>query len=175
MPKNNSDSTIKFLIYVLTFLIFILLVLVLLIIPSMKEYRTQKTNLKRYLTQNKHLSQKQVTLSQNIENFKVTHAKSLKVFEQDFNTTSFLKFLKKYFVDVSLDEQQTKNMQSQFKIFRIKAMTRSKTPKDFYTFIDNLAQYPAIVKINFPISLFSKTDRIALDFNISIYKQNISK
>jgi len=173
MAKSNSgDSTIKFLIYLLLFLIFVLLILVLLIIPSMKEFRTQRSDFKTYTSQNHHLSQKQVALSQEIADFKKEHNKALQLFSQDFNKTTFLAFAKGYFSQAKLTKGEVKNIASQFKEYTFKATTSSKTPRDFYAFIEALDSYPAIIKINFPITLTSKNNQIEVDFNLSIFKQN---
>ncbi len=170
MAKNSTDSTIKFLIYVLLFLIFILLMLVLFIIPSIKHYKTTRSDLATYTSQNKHLSQKQVELSRSIKAYKKEHAQMLHSFSADFNNTKFIAFAQKYFTNVSLSKGKEKDSQSQFKEYTFKASSQSKTPVEFYKFIDALQHYPSIIKINFPITLVSKGKNIDLDFNMSIYK-----
>jgi cell division protein FtsB len=170
--KNSSDSTIKFLIYVLLFLIFILLMLLLLIIPSIKHYKAKKVDYRTYVSQNKHLSKKQVELSKNIKRYKEQNSELLKSFSQEFNQTMFLTFAKNYFSDVNLSEGGVDKVATQFKEYTFSATSHAKTPVDFYKFIDGLKTYPAIVKINFPITLVSKNQQIYIDFNMSIYKKS---
>ncbi len=172
MKKNSGDSTVKFLIYVLLFLIFILMILLLFIIPNIKSYKSNKSDLKNYTSQNKHLSQKQVKLSQDIESYKKEHSELLKSFSDDFNETHFLTYAKKYFSNVSLKENPTTDKKSQFKVYSFKATSLSKTPNDFYKFIDDLKQYDSIIKINFPITIISNKNNIDLSFNMSIFSQN---
>ena len=172
MKKNSGDSTVKFLIYVLLFLIFILMILLLLIIPNIKSYKAKKSDLHSYASQNKHLSEKQVQLSQSIEKYQREHSELLKSFSEDFNKTRFLTHAKKYLTNVSLRESLVSNNQSQFQAYNFKASSLSKTPEDLYKFIDDLENYSSIIKINFPITLVSNGQNIDLDFNMSIYKQN---
>lgn len=170
MAKSNSDSTIKFLIYVLLFLIFVLLMLLLFIIPSIKNFKSKKSDFRTFTSQNVHLLQKQVELSQSIEKYKEDNGALIKSFSNEFNKTEFIEFSKKYFTNVSLVEGKPKEVRSQFKEYTFKATSQAKTPVDFYKFIDDLENYAAIIKINFPITLRSKDKNIELDFNMSICK-----
>ena len=170
--KNKSDSTIKFLIYVLLFLIFVLLMLLLFIIPSIKEYKGKKSDFRSFSSQNEHLSKKQVALSQSIAAYKEENSDLLHSFTIDFNETEFVNHAKKYFTNVSLVKGNSKKPQSQFQEYTFQATSHSTTPVDFYTFIDSLESYSSIIKINFPITLNSRDGRIDLDFNMSIYRQN---
>jgi len=170
MAKSNSDSTIKFLIYVLLFLIFVLLMLLLFIIPSIKHYKSKKSDFRTFTSQNEHLSQKQVVLSQSIEDYKKNNSNLLKSYSSDFNKTEFIAFSKKYFTNVTVVEGEKKDLKSQFREYTFKATSQAKTPVDFYKFIDDLENYSSIIKINFPITLLSRDKSIDLDFNMSIYK-----
>ncbi len=170
MAKNNSDSTIKFLIYVLLFLIFVLLMLVLFIIPSIKNYKTTKSDFATFTSQNRHLSKKQVALHKSIETYKKEHAALLKSFATDFNNSQFINFSKKYFTNVTLSKGEVKDSKNQFREYAFKASSQSKTPVDFYRFIDDLENYPSVIKINFPITLVSKGKNIELSFTMSVYK-----
>ncbi len=170
MAKNSGDSTIKFLIYVLLFLIFVLLMLVLFIIPSIKNYKSKKSDFRTYSSQNEHLSKKQVDLNHEIEAYKKENSKLLRSFSTDFNKTEFVAFAGHYFTNVTLSKGAVKESRSQFREYAFKASSQSKTPVDFYKFIEGLENYPSIVKINFPITLVSKGKNIELDFNMSIYK-----
>jgi competence protein ComGC len=172
MAKNSGDSTIKFLIYILLFLIFILLMLLLFIIPSIKEYKSKKSDIHRYTSQNKHLLEKQANLSEMIALYKKENNTTVKSFSADFNQSKFLDFAGKYFSNVSLVEGNVSHVQSQFQTYAFSATSQAKTPVDFYKFIDELENYPSIIKINFPITLVSKGQTIELNFNMSIYKQN---
>ena len=170
MAKSSSDSTIKFLIYVLLFLIFVLLMLLLFIIPSIKNYKAKKSDFRTFKSQNKHLSQKQVELNQSIESYKKENSDLLKSYSTDFNKTAFVAFSKKYFTNVMLSETKEKSSNSQFREYTFKATSQAKTPEDFYKFIDDLENYSSIIKINFPITLVANDKSIDLDFNMSIYK-----
>jgi len=169
--KNSSESTIKFLIYVLLFLIFILLMLLLFIIPSIKHYKSTRSDYVSYVSQNKHLSKKQVTLSKEIKAYQKNNRALLDSFQSEFNQSAFVAFAEKYFSHVSLEQGAKKSANSQFQEYVFSATSQAKTPVDFYKFIDGLKKYPSIVKINFPITLVSKDKQIHLDFNMSIYKK----
>lgn len=146
--------------------------LLLFIIPSIKNYKSKKSDVHTFTSQNSHLSQKQVELSQSIEKYKQNNNKLLKSFSSDFNETAFIAFSRDYFSNVTLSKGEKKDIQSQFTEYTFKATSQAKTPVDFYKFIDELENYSSIIKINFPITLVSKDKNIELDFNMSIYKAN---
>jgi hypothetical protein len=145
--------------------------LLLFIIPSIKHYKAKKVDYHTYVSQNKHLSKKQVELSKNIKQYKEHNREVLQSFSKEFNQTMFVTFAKNYFSDVNLSEGKIAEKASQFQEYTFSATSHAKTPVDFYKFIDGLKTYPAIIKINFPITLVSKKQQIYIDFNMSIYKK----
>ena len=146
--------------------------LLLFIIPSIKEYKSKKSDIHRYTSQNKHLIEKQESLSAMVEQYQEENNTTIKSFSHDFNQSAFLDFAGKYFSHVSLVEGNVTSTQSQFQTYSFSATSQAKTPIEFYKFIDALDRYPSIIKINFPITLISEGQAIELSFSMSIYKQN---
>ncbi len=172
MAKKSSDSTIKFLIYILSFLIFVLLVLLLFIIPSIKAYKTAKADRYRYESQSQSLIAKKASMEEILSRQKRENSEIVKSFTTDFDEKSFLDFSNKYFENVQLKDMNESNSSSQFQMYTFSAKSLSKTPVDLYEFIDELDNYPSIIKINFPIVITSDGKSIDLQFEMSIYKQN---
>jgi exopolysaccharide biosynthesis protein len=167
--NSKGDSAIKIWIYVLVFLIFVVLLLLVWGIPSWTKYHVQKENFKIERMESQTFSKKKVLLSQDIETYRAEHNSKLKVFEKDFNKTAFEHFAKKYFPDLKVQETNIKKDKTPFKVYSLKATTTSKAPKEFYTFIEALKDYPAIIKVNFPITLISSSTRIKIEFDMTVW------
>jgi len=56
MSKSSENSTVKFLIYVLIFLISVLALLIFLVIPSIKSYKLNRSELKTFNEKSQYLS-----------------------------------------------------------------------------------------------------------------------
>jgi len=168
--KSRGDTTIKTLIYILVFLIIILLLLIGLIIPNIKSYKLNKSDLKIFTEKNNNLSRKQVELQKNIADFKKVNSAVISKLNNKFDKDDFISFASKYLKDIKI-KKITKSKEPSFEVYEFSAKTSSKSPVEFFKFVENLKNYKSIIKINFPISLVAKSNKIEVKFKIASYKK----
>ncbi|RUM65763.1 MAG: hypothetical protein DSZ06_04505 [Sulfurospirillum sp.] len=167
---KDDNGTIKFLLYVLIFLVIILLLLLLFIIPGIKAYKQSSTNLKNIKEKSLHLQKKELSVKERLEAFKDSKSKLNKKADTPFDLNDFKQYAQKFLKDVKIIK--TQNEDTNFEEYNVSASTATKSPKSFFDFIDALNKYNSVVKINFPIELISKDNKIDLKFNVNIYKNS---
>jgi cell division protein FtsB len=171
MSKSSENSTIKFLIYVLIFLLSVLALLIFLVIPTIKSYKLNRSDLKTYNEKNENLILKEIELKKNIEIFKKNNNKLIKTFDNKFDEKDFIQYSNKYLKNIKLFKLKGNSNQS-FDDYNFTASTSTKSPKEFFEFVKNLKNYKSIIKINFPISLVSKPNKIDINLNMGVYKNS---
>ena len=171
MAKSDSNSTIKFLIYILLFLIFTLFLLLVFIIPSIKEYKHKKAEYEMFRVQNESLILQEENIKVKLKDSIERNREILSSFRDDFNQSNFIEFSNNYFKDIGLnvDDKNSSKKNRSFKTYHFSALLKENTPANFYDFIDDLKNYKNIVKINFPIELVIKKDGMQIEFEMSVY------
>ncbi len=179
LAKSEMNSTMKFLIYILLFLIFTLFLLLVFIIPSIKEYKHKKAEYEMFRVQNENLILKEESIKVKLKESKEKNSEILSSFEDDFNSSDFVKFSSSYFKDIDIiaeDKDENKGSKNiRFKNYRFKALLKDNTPSNFYDFIDDLKSYKNIIKINFPIELVIKKSGMQIKFELSVYEPTRDK
>ena len=165
--SKDKNSTVKFLIFILVFLIIVLLLLIIFVIPGIKSYKSNSSELKLLEKKSIRLKSKEELLKKELDSFKIENEKILKRLESEFNIDDFVNFSQKYLKDVNVTLLPKSN-NSKFQEYNISATTTQKSPKSFYKFLDSLQEYTNVIKITFPIKMVSKTDHIALNFHIIV-------
>lgn len=74
----------------------------------------------------------------------------------------------------SFDDSPDKNQSDQdlansYLIYELSVTSASDTPSRLYAFLDALAKYPNIIKVEFPIQMKGEGDKIRTRFNIKVY------
>lgn len=168
--RANSNRTVRFMLFVLAFMAVVMLFVFLVVIPSIKTYKTKKA---AYLYQQKHkhaLTQSREQLAQKLQSSEKKYAGALDAFRNDFDEKAFLSMARRYFQNVTLTPQSEKKSESGLQIYAFRADFDAKTPVQFYKFVDALQQMHHVVKINFPVVLDAKDQKIHLQFNLSVYR-----
>ncbi len=172
MAKSESNSTIKFLIYILLFLIFTLFLLLVFIIPSIKEYKHKKAEYEMFRVQNESLILKEKNTKLKLKDSIEKNSEILSSFTDDFNKSNFIEFSNSYFrdIDITLDNKNIDKQNARFENYSFSALLKDNTPSNFYDFIDALKNYKNIIKINFPIKLMINKNGMQIEFELSVYK-----
>jgi len=165
-----NDKTLKFIIFILSFLAIVMAFVFLFVIPSIKSYKTQKTAYQYQTKKEKELSAKKAELEQALKDTEKKYENALNAFKEDFNETAFLQVAGKYFQNVKLVPQGHKTTESGLQIYQFHADFSAQTPVKFYQFIDELNRMKNVVKINFPIELLAQDKKIWLRFKMSVYR-----
>jgi hypothetical protein len=170
MAKNSSDTTIKFLIYILIFLLVVLFALLIFVIPNIKGYKYQKRDLEILQLKNRKLLDKESNLKRELELFKKDNRELFLLFDKDFKVEEFYDICKKFFVDIKIDKLDDLK-DDKFIKYRVSVISKNNSPDDFYRFIDEISKKDIKIKIDFPIELSLKNSKLHIDFDINIYKK----
>jgi len=160
--KRNSFSIVKLIIFIIFFLVITTFFLTIYVIPKMKEYKTNKIELKRY----ERLYKKQVNdlifLEKKRKLLKEKYKKIKVKYERRFDEKDFKIFLLQNFKDVKIKSNYKKNRH----IYKISGTINS--IEDLIEIINKINSYKSILKINFPIDIKRKDKSYLTYFYISI-------
>lgn len=173
MIRNNSNTTLKFLLYMLVFMVIVFAFVILIVIPGIREYKSVQSE---YIDSNSSyqaLLKDEESLSKQLETLKSDNRSIVETFGKTFEKENFITFAKTYFDDASLTPIESDVNSSALKQYQFNAQMRADHPKRFYEFIHGLTTFEGVVKVNFPISVVSEENQLALSFHISVYSMKL--
>ena len=165
-----NDKTLKFMIFILTFLVVVTAFVLFFVIPGIKAFKTKKAEYYQQLRTEKRLAEEEKTLEAKLQQLKEKNAKVLHAFQKDFDEAEFLKMAHRYFKNVKLLPKRKRITESGLQTYEFEADFNADTPVQFYRFIDTINRMDNIVKINFPIILEAHNRIITIQFNMSVYR-----
>jgi len=171
MSKKNT--TLKFLIFILIFMVIVFIFVLLFVIPSIKDYKNAKSSYLNSQYLQTELQKEQSELKSKLKVVKDENKDIINTFSQEFTENEFISFTKKYFKDAKLTKVHNESNSSALDIYKFNAKIKAKNPKQFYEFVKELKNYHGIIKINFPITIFSKDNFLEINFHISVYSMNV--
>lgn len=161
MQKNNS--VIKLILFLLFFMVVLTAFLLIYIIPTLKEYKSNKEVLNSY----EKLYKKEIrTLEKltNIENeLKVKYKKEIVKYNNKFDEEKF-----KLFLQQSLQNVKIENLTNKGKNLTYKVEGNIEKLNNLYIFLEKLNIYNNFAKINFPLTYIVKKESIFLTLNVTI-------
>ncbi|EOW3521169.1 hypothetical protein ACOWVB_000793 [Campylobacter coli] len=161
-------NILKIIIYVLSFITVCTALILFLLLPLLKDYK--QTNLRKnsQVAIFNAAKAKLDTSENKISTLRTENNKSLEQFEQNFNLTHFQNFLEKYFKNIRTAELKL-DKKEKYLTHRINIQASINNPRRLYDFIDALAQYNNLVKIDYPMTLKASDHGIMVDLNVQIY------
>lgn len=174
MSKDTSLEEIdiaKLLIYMLVFVVVCLVMIFAFIVPNIKEYREINLQNRSQTASVTKINQIYNTKNANLNDMKEKQRLVFKAFETKFDKANFSAFASKFFSEVRLAEVPPKDTNEKFLRYELEVTTSLQTPSKFYDFIDALAKYDNIIKVDFPINMRGQKDKIHTTFNIKVYGQ----
>lgn len=169
MTKNSTNTTLKFLIYILIFMIIVFAFVLLIVIPGIKEYKGVQSDYAIEKKSYSALQEEQSKLEARLKEVKQQNKKVINIFSKEFNKTDFITNAKKYFDDAELKQIQNETNSSALKVYQFSADTHAQNPQRFYAFVKELQAYEGIVKINFPITISTENKLLKINFHMSVY------
>ncbi len=168
--KVNSSKTVRFMLFVLAFMAVVMLFVFLVVIPSIKTFKSKKAEYLYQKQQVQTLTSQKEKLEKSLQSVEKKYVDALRAFKNDFDEKAFLSVASQYFQNVKLTPKSEKKSESGLQIYAFKADFDARTPVQFYKFVDALQKMPNVVKINFPIVLDARDNKIHLQFNMSVYR-----
>ncbi len=161
-------NILKIIIYVLSFITVCTALILFLLLPLLKDYK-QANLRKNSQVAIFNATKTKLDISENkINTLRTENNKSLEQFEQKFNLTHFQNFLEKYFKNIQVTELKL-DKKEKYLTHRINIQASINNPRRLYDFIDALAQYNNLVKIDYPMTLKASDHGIMINLNVQIY------
>lgn len=161
-------NILKIIVYVLSFITVCTALILFLLLPVLKDYK------QTHLRKNSqaaifNAAKAKLDASENkLITLRTENNKSLEQFEQKFNLTHFQNFLEKYFKNIQVTELKL-DKKEKYLTHRINIQASINNPRRLYDFIDALAQYNNLVKIDYPMTLKASDHGIMINLNVQIY------
>ncbi|EDO6740060.1 hypothetical protein FVZ16_01180 [Campylobacter coli] len=161
-------NILKIIIYVLSFITVCTALILFLLLPLLKDYK-QANLRKNSQVAIFNAAKTKLDISENkINTLRTENNKSLEQFEQKINLTHFQNFLEKYFKNIQVTELKL-DKKEKYLTHRINIQASINNPRRLYDFIDALAQYNNLVKIDYPMTLKASDHGIMINLNVQIY------
>lgn len=176
MSKIKLDKSmleidpVKMLLFFLAFVAISLLIIFALIVPSVREYKKVKTKHSRYEMSVKRMENTVNAKDSELKNIMKDNSKVLDALISRFDKQDFISYADKFFQNVKLSEIKNRKIKDGFTLYELNVTSSIKTPNNFYDFLDGLAKYKNIVKIDYPITMQSKDENIEASFNVKVYR-----
>ncbi|EAW7550724.1 hypothetical protein FGY55_00290 [Campylobacter coli] len=161
-------NILKIIIYVLSFITVCTALILFLLLPLLKDYKQANLRKNSQVAIFNAAKAKLDTSENKISTLRTENNKSLEQFEQNFNLTHFQNFLEKYFKNIQATELKL-DKKEKYLTHRINIQASINNPRRLYDFIDALAQYNNLVKIDYPMTLKASDHGIMVNLNVQIY------
>jgi hypothetical protein len=169
MKINISRQYLYLLALSLLLLIFVLVFSFVVLIPEGKDYRIQRTDLRK---ESRELKRYQDFHDETLERLKKLQGDKrhiITAFDTAFNPRRFEKQNKEYFHSLSLSKQKIIGKEDEFTIYEVNTTSQMNSPKSFYDFLDAINKSDWIISVNFPINFKREADMIKSSFTMKVY------
>jgi hypothetical protein len=160
---RDNSYLIKSFLLLLLFLVVVILMLLIYIIPELKEYKLNRSVLKKYETLHKEELSIYSDISKLQDSLSKKYSKESSTYGRKFDENDFSLFLDRYLEDVSLVKIDSKS-----DILNYKVSGSLKNISGLYNLIDSLNSYSNFVKISFPIVYKVRENIISLELGVTI-------
>ena len=170
MKINISRQSVYLLALSTFLLIFVFVFSFSVLIPEGKEYRKQRTQLRK---ENKELFEYKDFNEETLGVLKELQSKNrhiIMAFDNNFKIEKFEKQHKKYFSALKLSKVKKLKNEDNFILYEVNATSKISSPKSFYNFLEALNKSDWIIDINFPITFIRDKDYIKSSFRMKVYK-----
>ncbi len=161
-------NILKIIVYVLSFITVCTALILFLLLPVLKDYK------QTHLRKNSqaaifNAAKAKLDASENkLIILRTENNKSLEQFEQKFNLAHLQNFLEKYFENIQITELEL-DKKEKYLTHRINIRALINNPRRLYDFVDALAQYNNLIKIDYPMTLKASDHGIMINLNVQIY------
>ncbi len=169
MKINISRHYLYILLSSLFMLLLILLFSFLVLIPKGKDYREQRTELKKSNVKLQKYQDYHDTVYAKLKDLQSKNRHIITAFENRFDAKKFQKEHKNYFSSLSLSKISKDKDEGEFAVYEVNTTSRISSPKNFYNFLDAVNKSDWIIGVNFPITFKRDGENISSSFTMKVY------
>ncbi len=175
MKINISRQNIYIIIISLVLLIFVLVFSFAFLIPEGKEYRVQRTELKKISKEVARYDDFDIQTLELLTTLKSDHRNIITAFDRTFSQDKFQKQHASYFKTLILSKRVKAEDEGEFMTYDVNTTSQINSPKSFYDFLDAINKSDWIISINFPINFKRDAELIHSTFSMKVYSNNKDK
>lgn len=153
----------------LVFLIIVFIFTFTVLIPSGKEYRIARMQMKKTSYRVDLIQDEYDKVYEKLKNLKADNRHMLSAYKMIFNPERFIKKHSKYFESFSLSSLSEQSKEGEFAVYEVNTTSLIQSPKGFYDFIDAVNKSDSIISINFPIHFQRDANLIKSSFTMRVY------
>jgi len=169
MKNSISRQHIYLAVVSLFLLLSVLLFSFGVLIPTGKEYRIKRVDLRKM---SKELYEYQNFHDETYDTLKSLQGKNRRVisaFDTIFNPQRFEKQNKSYFSRLSVSELSLSGLDDGFAVYEVNTTSQISSPASFYDFLDSVNKSDWIIGVNFPINFKRDGELIMSSFTMKVY------
>jgi len=156
-------------------LIFVLIFSFMLLIPTGKEYRIKRAELKKENKKLRQLSDFANDTSTILQDLQNENRHIITAFSTPFIADRFQKQHRKFFSSLKLSKISKQENDDVFSVYEVNTTSEISSPKSFYKFLDAVNKSDWIIAINFPIIFKRDSELIHSSFTMKVYNNDKSK
>ncbi|MCD6432520.1 MAG: hypothetical protein J7L21_00620, partial [Sulfurimonas sp.] len=141
----------------------------LFLIPKGKEYRIQKSELRKENLKHKRYENFDSEIYETLKKLQADNRHIITAFDTSFNAKRFQKQHKSFFSSLTLSEKTDVAKENEFSLYEVNTTSQVNSPKSFYDFLDALNRSDWIIKVNFPINFKRDFELIRSSFTMRVY------
>lgn len=168
----RGRSLINILLLSLGFTVLFFLIIIVLFIPTGKSYKKVH---KAYVKEMIKLDDKQMIHDETkdkLQNLQSKNRSYIMAYENKFNAQSFNTLYSKYFVKLTLTQQQKLQNEDIFDVYEVNTTSNLHSPTDFYEFLTAVKKSENIIRVEFPINFIAKNNMLYASFRMKVYGAN---
>jgi hypothetical protein len=169
---NISRQHIYLLTISLVLLIFVILFSFTTLIPAGKEYRIQKSQLKKELKELRKYQDFSDETFEILKNLQSENRHIITAFDTIFDVNRFQKQHKSYFTSFNISKIEPITPEEGFAVYEVNTTSQISSPGSFYDFLDAVNKSDWIIDINFPIDFKREGELIKSSFTMKVYSNN---
>lgn len=172
MKINISRQHIYLLSISLFLFVFVVIFAFGVLIPQGKEYRLQRTELKKELKELRKYQNFSDETYENLKNLQSENRHIITAFDAIFDINRFEQQHKSYFTSLNISKIEPIAPESDFAVYEVNTSSQISTPKSFYDFLDAINKSDWIIAVNFPIDFKREGELIKSSFTMKVYCNN---
>ncbi len=165
----KSINILKLLTFLFIFIFTVFFIIFIFIVPDIKKLKIAKIDNGRSYKIFSYTENSLRLKIKELKNLKYENLKITRAFNSNFNKQDFIKFSKKYFSNVKLIRDKSKNYKQNFTEYYFNTVSNINNPVIFYKFLNSLNHCDNIIQVDFPIQMQAVGKDINTTFKLRVY------
>lgn len=172
VKSSISRQYIYLMIVSLVLFIFVLIFSFVVLIPSGREYRVKRVELKKITREFRNYADFHAKTQETLQDLRSKNRRVITAFDTTFNPSRFEKENKSNFSQLHVATIASPTLENGFGVYEVNTTSEINSPKSFYNFLDAINKSEYLIAINFPIDFKRDGEMINSSFTMKVYCNN---